>query len=148
MLSPSRTRCSTLLLSLVAALAMAAPAGAQLPACNATDRHFDPAVQPAAPVGPGTTYYVDATGGNDSNNGKSLSSAFKTIGKALGQSLKPGDTVLIKAGLYRERTLVQNSGNSTSPIMIGALGDGPVVIDASNAVTGWALSSGEVYKAH
>lgn len=48
------------------------------------------------------TYYVRISG-SDSNNGTSKSTAWRTIGKALGSTgIKPGDTLYIGAGYYRE----------------------------------------------
>ncbi|MFS0516350.1 DUF1565 domain-containing protein [Nostoc sp. UIC 10607] len=48
------------------------------------------------------TYYVSGTG-NDKNSGVSSSSPFKTIQKAANLT-KPGDTVLIMNGVYRNAT--------------------------------------------
>jgi len=45
------------------------------------------------------TYYVNASKGNDSNNGLSSSSPFKTI-QAAANLTNPGDTVLIMNGVY------------------------------------------------
>jgi pectin methylesterase-like acyl-CoA thioesterase len=90
---------------------------------------------------------VDGTAGNDANDGQSLASAFKTIQKGVSVA-SPGATVLIKAGHYRERVSIEASGTSTSRIVVGALGDGPVVLDASDAVTGWTSYSGQIYRAH
>jgi hypothetical protein len=39
-------------------------------------------------------YYVDATNGNDKNNGLSLSTAWKTIAKVDGSRFNPGDQIL------------------------------------------------------
>jgi parallel beta-helix repeat protein len=47
----------------------------------------------------GTTYYVSGSG-NDNNNGRSASSAFRTIQKAANLT-QPGDTVLIMNGEYK-----------------------------------------------
>ncbi|MCG6138389.1 MAG: right-handed parallel beta-helix repeat-containing protein [Nostoc sp. LLA-1] len=47
----------------------------------------------------GTTYYVSGSG-NDDNNGRSTSSAFRTIQRAANLT-QPGDTVLIMNGEYR-----------------------------------------------
>jgi len=44
------------------------------------------------------TYYVDATNGNDANNGLSPSIPWKTIAKVNTSSFKPGDQILIKRG--------------------------------------------------
>ncbi len=45
-----------------------------------------------------TTYYVDATNGNDSNNGTSTSTAWKTLGKVMSTSFSPNDFILFKRG--------------------------------------------------
>jgi hypothetical protein len=44
------------------------------------------------------TYYVDATNGNNSNNGLSMSSAWKTIAKVNASVFNPGDEILFKGG--------------------------------------------------
>src|SRR4028119_103917 len=49
----------------------------------------------------GITYYVDASIGNDSNNGTTETAALKTIDKAA-EKVVPGDTVLVKNGTYNE----------------------------------------------
>lgn len=53
-----------------------------------------------------TTYYVDQTNGNDSNNGNSTSTAFKSMNEAV-SNVTPGDTILI-IGEYKN-----NSYNSS-----------------------------------
>ncbi|MCT8977240.1 cell wall-binding repeat-containing protein [Clostridium sp. CX1] len=57
----------------------------------------------------GKNFYV-STQGNDKNNG-SLSSPFKTIQRGLDE-LKPGDTLLIRGGVYHETTDVFNKSGS------------------------------------
>ena len=42
-----------------------------------------------------TTYYVDATNGNDSNNGTTITSAWKSISKLNKTTFKPGDQIFI-----------------------------------------------------
>jgi hypothetical protein len=42
------------------------------------------------------TYYVDATNGNNSNNGLSMSSAWKTIAKVNASNFNPGDQILFE----------------------------------------------------
>ena len=61
--------------------------------------------------GAAATFYV-ATSGNDTNPG-SLASPWLTIQKAA-NSLAPGDTVLVRGGIYPERVTVNVSGNSTN----------------------------------
>ena len=111
---------------------------------------YDPNEVLTAPVGTGVVWYVDSISGSDANNGRSEGTAFKTIGKAVmgsGAPVGPGDTVLIKAGTYRERFSIAKSGTATNRIVIGPYGNGEVVIDGSTAVAGWTLVSGQVYKA-
>ena len=59
-----------------------------------------------------TTYYV-ATDGSDENRG-TIDSPFKTIQKASDLS-KPGDTILVQPGIYRERVSPPVGG--TSPFL-------------------------------
>jgi hypothetical protein len=105
---------------------------------------------PAVPIGTGRVFYVDAAAGNDVNDGLSETRAFRTIGRAVSGSsapVAPGDTVRIKAGFYREQLRINKSGTASARIAIGAYGNGAVVIDASRAVTGWTLYSGQIYRA-
>jgi hypothetical protein len=44
------------------------------------------------------TYYVDATNDNNSNNGLSMSSAWKTIAKFNDPRFDPGNQILFKRG--------------------------------------------------
>ena len=44
------------------------------------------------------TYYVDATNGNDSNNGPSEAMPWKTIAKVNAAVFNPGDQILFKGG--------------------------------------------------
>jgi Calx-beta domain len=121
-----------------------------IPSCGANDRHFDPNEVPVAPVGSGPVYYVDAAAGNDNNNGTSQQTAFKTIGRAVNDSaapITPGSTVRIKAGLYRERLNITKSGTASQRIVVGAFGNGPVIVDGSTAVTNWTQVSGQIYRA-
>lgn len=69
----------------------------------------------------GTTYYVSASNGNDSNNGISRTSAFKTISKAK-DIMTAGDKVIVLAGNYNERVMIYTSGASGSPIVYEAEG--------------------------
>ena len=45
-----------------------------------------------------TTYYVDATSGNDGNDGLSPGDAWQTITKINSESFLPGDEILFKRG--------------------------------------------------
>ncbi len=93
-----------------------------------------------------TTYYVDATGGNNSNNGTSTSTPWQTISKlnslacgSGGGQLQAGDSVLFKSGeTWREQLTVPCSGSSNSPITFGAYGSGAKpVINGNDILSSW-----------
>jgi len=82
-----------------------------------------------------TTYYVDATNGNDNNSGTSSSAAWKTIAKVNKASFVPGDYILFKRGqVWREMLLVPSSGSSGNPITFGAYGSGdnPLILGSDD----------------
>ncbi len=85
----------------------------------------------------GTTYYVDYSGGNDSNDGRSSSSAWKTISKINNSTLNPGDEVLFKRGeTWRETLIIPNNS-----ILFGAYGSGdkPAIL-GSEELGAWTNS--------
>ncbi len=96
------------------------------------------------------TYYLSPTG-NDSNNGTSQSTPWRTIDRAnqLSSSFQPGDRILFqRGGEYRGKLSILNSGNATAYIEVGAYGTGAQpVLKGSVAVTGWTLHSGNIWKA-
>ena len=94
----------------------------------------------------GRDFIVDGTKGGDETGDGSLSSPWKTIGYGVRQ-LSAGDTLLIAAGRYRENVVFSSAGTEENPILIGPLGNGEVVIDASTPVGEWAKYSGSIYKA-
>jgi hypothetical protein len=100
------------------------------------------------PSSTGLTYYVDGTGGADTNDGKSLAAAFKSVAKAV-SVIAAGDTVLIRKGLYREGIRLDNapSGTSAKPITFGSYGDGEVILDGSTRVGAWTRVSGTIWQA-
>ena len=69
------------------------------------------------------TYYV-SNAGRDSNDGKSISSPWQTLGKVNSASLNAGDTVLFNSGDSWYGQLIPKSGNSSSRITYGAYGKG------------------------
>ena len=77
----------------------------------------------------GATYYVDATGGNDSNAGTATGSAWKTIAKVNASSFSAGDFILFKRGeTWREPLVVSSSGSAGNPITFGAYGTGSLPV--------------------
>ena len=72
-----------------------------------------------------TIYYVDMTGGIDTNSGSTPDNAWKTISKVNATSFSPGDSILFKRGeTWRERFVISSSGNMGNPITFGAYGTG------------------------
>ena len=72
-----------------------------------------------------TDYYVDATNGNDSNNGTSTSTAWKTLVNINTTIFQPGDSILFKAGESWYGTIKpQGSGTSGNSIILGKYGSG------------------------
>ena len=64
-----------------------------------------------------TNYYVAVSYGNDTNNGLSVSSPFKTIGKAA-SIMSTGDVCYIRQGRYHETISIDNlDGSSSSPVV-------------------------------
>lgn len=77
-----------------------------------------------------TTYYIDATGGNDSNNGTSAATAWKTLNKITAQQFSAGDQLLFKAGCtWAGNVVLSGSGTSAAPIIVNMYGTGnkPVI---------------------
>lgn len=74
-------------------------------------------------------YYVDQTGGNDGNSGRSPADAWKTVGKVNGETFQQGDTILFKRGetwaLAASLTVPQHGltfgayGSGADPILDG-----------------------------
>jgi hypothetical protein len=71
------------------------------------------------------TFYVDCSGGNDSNVGTSAASPWRTLPKANSASLLPGDSLLLKRScIWTGPLRVRWVGTATLPIRIGAYGTG------------------------
>jgi hypothetical protein len=95
---------------------------------------------PATAYGAGTTYYVDAVSGNNSNNGLSPTSPWKTVSKVKSTTLLPGDRVLFKrGGVWREELSTNQSGTAGNPITFSAYGQGAKpLFYGSDTVINWS----------
>src|SRR5438552_3234388 len=72
-----------------------------------------------------STFYVDATGGIDTNDGLSQASAWKTVAKVNGSTFAAGDQILFKRGqIWNESLVPPSSGASGNPIGFDAYGTG------------------------
>ena len=94
------------------------------------------------PVSFGAEFYVDATNGNDGNDGLSPSSAWQTISRVNSASFDAGDSVLFKKGeIWREQLIIPSSGEAGNPVVYGAYGEGDrPLIKGSHVVSGWTAS--------
>lgn len=71
------------------------------------------------------TYYVDATAGNDSNDGLSPQTAWKSLSKVNTVVFEPGDHILLKAGERWTGSLKpKGSGSFGNPIVLDKYGTG------------------------
>jgi hypothetical protein len=76
----------------------------------------------------GVDFYFDGTSGNDSFDGNSPETAWKSISKIEGLSLQAGDRILLKRGSEFNNqfiTLTNQSGKEGNRIYIGPYGEGP-----------------------
>ena len=88
------------------------------------------------PTTSGTTYHVDPLG-NDSADGLSPETAWRTTAKANTAPLAPGDALVFKrGGVFAGGLVISKSGTSTARITVGAYGAGerPVFRGSSSAV--------------
>ena len=79
-----------------------------------------------------TTYYVSTDAGLDTNAG-TLNQPFKTISKAASLA-KAGDTVLVRAGIYRESITPTSSGSSGAPITFAPYNNEVVTISGADLI--------------
>lgn len=100
----------------------------------------------------GRIYYVDATSGNDTNDGLSPGSAWKTVGK-VNRSFSPGDSILFKRGeIFRGQLNAVASGTADDYITYGAYGDPslpkPAILgsDDLSAASGWVDTGANVWQ--
>ena len=71
------------------------------------------------------TYYVYSISDNDSNNGTSTGTPWKTLSKVNSMTFQPGDQILFKKGSVWTGILeVSSSGNSGAQIVYGSYGTG------------------------
>jgi hypothetical protein len=92
------------------------------------------------------TYYVDGQAPQASDDHPGTAEApWKTVSRAAGaEELRPGDTVIIRSGVYREQVEVTVSGEPGRPITFAAAEGARVVLEGSEPVRGaWTRVGGE-----
>jgi parallel beta-helix repeat protein len=93
------------------------------------------------------TYFIDATGGNDANDGLMEQTAWQTLSKVNSYPFAPGENVLFKRGeRWRGSLTIPSSGTAEMPIVFGAYGEGPrPIIDATALTAGWTSLGNNLY---
>ncbi|WP_129366903.1 Ig-like domain-containing protein, partial [Lutibacter sp. HS1-25] len=96
-----------------------------------------------------TNYYISSSSGNDSNDGKSENSAWKTISKlnTIIKTLGAGDVVLFKSGdTFSGSISLTTAGSSGSPITFSSYGSGErPIITGFIPVTDWVNNGGNIW---
>lgn len=91
------------------------------------------------------SYFVSPQGDDNAAGGNAA--PFRTLQKAA-TIAQPGDTVLVRAGTYRETVTPPRSGLPGAPIVFAAAPGEKVVISGAEPVTGWSAADGKIYKAN
>lgn len=80
----------------------------------------------ASCLGPSAaSYYLDATNGDDNQNGLSESNAWKSLSKLRDVKLNPGDRVLLKRGdIFQGELEISGQGTSDNRIYVETYGEG------------------------
>ena len=85
----------------------------------------------------GTVYYVDAKNGNDSGDGKTEETAWKTFDRVNSKTFLPGDKILLKAdGIWNQALNPKGSGREGAPITIDVYGEGSRPVINGNGTSG------------
>jgi hypothetical protein len=95
----------------------------------------------------GTTYFIDASGGNDANDGITEQTAWQTLSKVNSYPFAPRENVLFKRGeRWRGSLKIPSSGTAEMPIVFGAYSEGPLpIIDATALTAGWTSLGNKLY---
>jgi hypothetical protein len=79
----------------------------------------------AAQAAPGASYYVDASGGDDTASGRTADQAWKSLARVSTSTFRPGDAILLKAGEHWTGQLwPKGSGAAGAPITVDRYGTG------------------------
>lgn len=99
----------------------------------------------ATPAAAAATVYYISPAGADAQSG-SASAPFRTIQKCATVAVA-GDVCEIATGTYRETVTPAASGSAAQPIVFRAAPGATVTVDGTDAVTGWQVDSGSIYRA-
>ncbi|MBM4082920.1 MAG: hypothetical protein FJ278_24650, partial [Planctomycetes bacterium] len=89
-----------------------------------------------------------APNGDDAHSGLGAEAgkALRTIQAAVDKA-QPGDTILVRGGVYRETVTFPRSGAPGKPITLRPRQNEKVVITGCDPVTGWTRHKGNIWKA-
>lgn len=88
---------------------------------------------------------VVSPSGSDSADG-TLERPFRTIARALSEA-RPGDTIQLRTGIYREAVSISKSGIASNPIVIRSFEGERGIVSGADLVRGWARHQGNIYVA-
>jgi len=92
-------------------------------------------VAPTPPKNTVHVYYVAAAGSDSNDGGKGA--PFQSINAALNHTV-PGDSVIVRAGIYYEKVVFTKSGLKDKAITLKAFpGERPVIDGSKTVVSGW-----------
>lgn len=95
------------------------------------------------------TYYFDQTNGSDSNAPcTNITLPCQTLAEAGNIAPNPGDTIALHDDrVWREQFTIHNGGAAGNPVIITDYGNGvdKPLIEGSQNLTGWTLSSGSIW---
>lgn len=100
------------------------------------------------PTGQGAAFFVDAKSGNDQSEGNAAA-PWRTVRHALDQ-LRPGDTLYLKSGVYRESVYIARQGKPDAPITIRSAPGASATLDGSwreyadDAANAWEPVAGNI----
>jgi parallel beta-helix repeat protein len=108
----------------------------------------DPNATPTAPTSVGSAFFVRRTG-DDDNDGRSATAAFRTIGKALASlpGLSSGRTIVVGPGTYNERLInTIPSGSAEQRVRLVADPTGVSTMDSPGPVILTSSGSGSIIR--
>lgn len=99
-----------------------------------------------------TSYYVSASTGDDSNDGLSEATPWKTLNKVKVSTFAPGDVIRLKSGdTWNEQLMLNGSvngvGEDGNPITVTSYGSGnkPLITAGGNVISGFNLSNWTIH---
>jgi len=87
------------------------------------------------------TYHVAQTENASDANPGTEAEPWQTISRAVAE-LKPGDTVIIQEGVYREWVAPKTSGTADAPITFQGTDRDKVILTGADVITGWEDADG------